>query len=334
MSLPSKDSLQALLTQPDTAVWSDIRDALGDVWSAPYPSAAILSEIKKREDQIVPWDLVLSYSAWELWRCMGQSIETAAGSLASFWSSHTQGKAILILDCLSLREWPLLIEEATRRGFVLAPNAQPKAGPLPPDTNTFARALGFSSRGALDNNGASSALFAGAWTASNNLPWHDAAQHLAPQSSIIYWHHWPDILLHLHDGSDGGLDRLTPLLAKELRSDEFWQFVKALATGRNLVITSDHGYANSGAFFNAEPDQKDDLKAKFSGQRYRSGVVEMKGWLPPLALTMDNGSGTFTAVLGRRKWQVPGGFPTLSHGGLTLMEAIVPWMEISPVSQP
>jgi len=63
-------------------------------------------------------------------------------------------------------------------------------------------------------------------------------------------------------------------------------------------------------------------------------VVEMKGWLPPLALTMDNGSGTFTAVLGRRKWQVPGGFPTLSHGGLTLMEAIVPWMEISPVSQP
>ena len=58
----------------------------------------------------------------------------------------------------------------------------------------------------------------------------------------------------------------------------------------------------------------------------------MKDWLPPLALTLNEGGTPFTAVLGRRKWQVPGGFPTLSHGGLTLMEAFVPWVEIPPVN--
>ena len=31
--------------------------------------------------------------------------------------------------------------------------------------------------------------------------------------------------------------------AQQLSSDDFWAFVERLATGRRLVITSDHGYA-------------------------------------------------------------------------------------------
>jgi len=332
MSRPSIPSVQDLLTRPDGAAWSGIRDVLASLWGSPYPDGSPLSEIKKREDTLAPWDLLLSHTAWELWRSFGTSIGTTAEALISFWADHSNGKAILVLDCLSLREWPILLQEACRRGLIEGSVLPPKATQLPPETNTFARAMGFTSRGALDNNGAKSLQFPGAWTASNNLPWVDAAKHIAPHPSIIYWHHWPDDLIHQYDGSDGGIDRLIPILTKEIRSDDFWQFIKALAQGRHLIITSDHGYANSGAFYNADADQKEDLKSVFSAQRYRNGELSTKDWLPPLAITLNEGGNPFTAVLGRRKWQVPGGFPTLSHGGLTLMETFVPWVEIPPVN--
>jgi hypothetical protein len=49
----------------------------------------------------------------------------------------------------------------------------------------------------------------------------------------------------LHDGSGAGqgLEPLTKDVAEQLSSDDFWAFVERLATGRRLVITSDHGYA-------------------------------------------------------------------------------------------
>lgn len=333
MSRPSIPSLQDLLTRPDDGAWSGVRDVLASIWSPPYTDASPLSEIKKREDATAPWDLLLSHAAWELWHSFGTSVGTVAEALISFWAGYGNGKAILLLDGISLREWAILFQEAKRRGMCGADaNAcAPKATALPPDTNAFAHSIGFPSRGALDNNGAKSVVFPGAWTASNKLPWLDAAAHVPPQPAIIYWHHWPDDLIHHYDGSDAGLDRLIPAMTKELRSDDFWQFVTRLAQGRHLVITSDHGYANSGTFHNAEAEQKEDLKTAFSAHRFRSGTVSLKDWLPPLALTLNEPNASYTAaVLGRRKWQVPGGFPTLSHGGLTLLEAFVPWVEILP----
>ena len=35
------------------------------------------------------------------------------------------------------------------------------------------------------------------------------------------------------------------------------------------------------------------------------------------------------AVLGQRKWAVQGGFPHLCHGGLSLLEAVVPFIEFA-----
>ena len=334
MSRPSIPSIQDLLTLPESAAWSGVRNVLFNIWSPSYDKAPYLSEVKAREDTTAPWDLLLSHTAWELWRTFTKSLGSAPEALASFWNGHSNGKAILILDCLSLREWPILLQEATLRGLIPA-NSQitpPVATTLPAHTNAFAASIGFPSRGALGNNGSKSHLFPGAWTASNNLPWIDAAQHVAPQPSIVYWHHWPDDLIHQLDGNGDGLDRLVPIITKELCSDDFWHFVKKLATGRHLIISSDHGYANTGSFHNADPDQKEELKSLFSAQRYRDGSVSMREWLPPLALSIDDGASPFTAVLGRRRWQVPGGFPTLSHGGLTLMEAFVPWIEIPPVN--
>jgi hypothetical protein len=35
-----------------------------------------------------------------------------------------------------------------------------------------------------------------------------------------------------------------------------------------------------------------------------------------------------TLALGRRKWKSQGGYPTLTHGGLSLLEMAVPFIEI------
>lgn len=43
---------------------------------------------------------------------------------------------------------------------------------------------------------------------------------------------------------------LTRDAAEQLTSDDFWTFAERLATGRRLVITSDHGYAATGCVIN------------------------------------------------------------------------------------
>ena len=49
--------------------------------------------------------------------------------------------------------------------------------------------------------------------------------------------------------------------------------------------------------------------------------------LPPLACR-HNG---WLVVLGQRKWNIQGGFPNLCHGGLSLLEAAVPYVELPPI---
>ncbi len=327
MSLPP-ETLHHLATSSDLEVWKLIRHTMRSVWAQDYQAGGELTQARQREETVVPLDLVLSHSIWPLWQSFSSSVPRAVSALADFWAANPGGRAVLILDSLSLRELPLLLSQAKLRGFTTH-SVDTFGSELPSETNTFAKALGFSSRGALDNNGATSTQFPGAHTRSDALPWEDAATSMPPASSLFYWHHWPDDRLHHLDGSDGGIDKLFPEIVKHLTGDAFWKLLSTLAKNRRLVITSDHGYAVTGAFPNVAADQKDYLRDKFAAQRFRAGVVDTKEWLPPLTSVIQTANGPITFVTGRRKWQVPGGFPALSHGGLTLMETFVPWIELS-----
>jgi hypothetical protein len=48
-----------------------------------------------------------------------------------------------------------------------------------------------------------------------------------------------------------------------------------------------------------------------------------------LLLTLESRSGLYSYALDRRKWRSPGGYPTLAHGGLSLLEALPPFFELS-----
>ena len=117
---------------------------------------------------------------------------------------------------------------------------------------------------------------------------------------------------------------LTRDIAAQLTSDDFWSFVEGLATGRRLVITSDHGYAATGLFFDAADEQASFLKGILKSGRAAPGEHDPGPFVPPVALQAAGAHGNHLLAIGRWKWRSQGGYPTLAHGGLSLLEMLSP----------
>jgi hypothetical protein len=229
-----------------------------------------------------------------------------------------------------LRKCPWLLTEAAKRGYKLHA-AGVRAAELPAETTAFAQALGFGQRSALENNGAgSSHKLKEAFTASCNLPWKDCTEMIETQEGIVFWHHWPDERMHDLSGPGASLHRLAKEAFAALTSDDFWQFVARLTTGRKLIVTGDHGYAACGHFPDlTDKDQANYMKALFKSGRSATSDDQPGSWVPPIDLRLTTSHGTHQFVLGRKKWKSAAGYPTLQHGGLSLLEVLVPYIELS-----
>jgi hypothetical protein len=323
--------LHTLTTSSDADAWRAIINKTLDIASKPLAEGNAPSEVIKRDRAISDLDLLLSSSAWELWKSFGDSLERTSDRLVRWWLEPYSAKAVLILDALSLRELPWLVQGAEERGFTLH-EMTAHASELPGDTNEFARALGFTSRSQLQNNGGGLAhKLSGAQTESIDLPWKDCESlvNAAPGAkNWVFWHHWPDVKLHDY-GAGQGLELLTKDAAQQLSSDDFWSFVERLATGRRLVITSDHGYAATGYFPDADGEVGAFLKRAFSSKRGKPGTHDPGPFVPPVALQVNSPHGANLLALGRRKWRSQGGYPTITHGGLSLLEVLSPFVELT-----
>jgi hypothetical protein len=323
--------LHALTASSDGDAWRVIMDKTLDIASKPLAEGNAPGEVIKRDRAIADLDLFLSSSGWELWQSFGGSVERTSDHLVRWWSEPYRAKAVLILDALSLRELPWLIQGARERGFTLH-RVTTYASELPGETNEFARALGFTSRSQLQNNGGGLAhKLQPAQTESVDLPWKDCeglVNGVPGAKNWVFWHQWPDAKLHAY-GPGQGLELLTKDVAQQLSSDDFWSFVDHLATGRRLVITSDHGYAATGYFHDAEGDVGAFLKHAFSSGRGKPGTRESGPFVPPVALQVNSPHGPYLLALGRRKWRSQGGYPTITHGGLSLLEVLSPFVELT-----
>ena len=130
--------------------------------------------------------------------------------------------------------------------------------------------------------------------------------------------------------SGAGLHRLAKEIHAGLESDDFWTLVERLSTGRRLVITGDHGYAATGLFPDLiDKDQVSYLKSLFKSGRSSGSPADDGSWVPPVDLRLATAHGNHAYVLGRRKWKSAAGYPTLQHGGLSLLEVLVPFIELS-----
>jgi len=328
------------LTQGTAAdAWRFIIERTLEIASKPLAGGNAPGEVVKRDREIGELDLFLGSSGWDLWRCFGQpevsGVERTSERLRRWWAEPSYGnsaaRAVLVLDALSLRELPWLLQGAKERGFTLQ-GVTATASELPGETNEFARALGLANRSQLQANGGGLAhKLQPAQTETIDLPWKDCEGLVGSASGAknwVFWHHWPDAKLHDY-GAGQGLELLTKDAAQQLSSDDFWAFVERLATGRRLVITSDHGYAATGYFPDADGEVAAHLKQTFSSGRSKAGNGDAGPFVPPVALQIESPHGAHLLALGRRKWRSQGGYPTLTHGGLSLLEVLSPFVEIS-----
>ena len=226
--------LQKLTQGTPSEAWRLIIERTINIASRPLAEGNAPGEVIKREREIAELDLFLASSGWDLWQAFGQpnisGVERTSGRLARWWDEPFSARAVLILDALSLRELPWLLQGAKERGFTIH-GVTATASELPGETNEFARALGLASRSQLQANGGGLAhKLQPAQTESIDLPWKDCEGLLDNASGAknwVFWHHWPDAKLHDY-GAGQGLELLTKDAAQQLSSDDFWAFVEHL----------------------------------------------------------------------------------------------------------
>jgi len=297
------------------------QDAWAEIFSALQSlSRSSSSPVALHDATVIP-DRLLTEAAWELWEAFPMHAEKTSGNLKG-WAVGS-GKAVLILDALSLRELPILMGAAEARG-IQPVQVKVTGSECPSTTDHFAKSLGLPSRSALANDGkpGTFALFGGdCYTDVVSLPFEDCA--VPPSPNLVIWHSWLDDLIHLQQKLP---DQIASIATSTLQSDGFWDFINRLRQGRGLIITSDHGYAVSKRFSSEveDPDAVEILRKTFGASRNKA-VSEpwQKRFMPPIAMTNNNQH----VVMGQRKWKVQGGFPHVCHGGMSLLEVAVPYME-------
>ena len=316
-----------LSERPALAVWTDIFARLGEIAMTAASPAAL------HRETIIP-DRLLAESAWDLWQSFPTTAPKVIDALRDFWAapSASAGTAILILDALSLRKLPLIVAAARKRG-VAPTRVTVRGSQVPSETDQFAAALGLPNRSKLFNNQPpQSFIFAGQDVHTDVLedPFADCVARIPAKARVFIWHKWPDEpLIHLHADRPDGDAVVAAEVKRALASDGFWALVDCLRQGRRLLITGDHGYATASEFSNEVRDKESIrlLAGTFGAQRaIREDPAQPwpRRQLPPLVLRFIDAGGTWLVVLGQRKWKVRGGFPTLCHRGLSLLEAAVP----------
>ncbi len=322
--------LRKLQSAPPNEVWTELFSFAWEICSPEISGGKVASVITRRDRAIAPADLFIATAGWDLWSCYYGSVSRTAERLADWWSSNSPGRAVLVLDALSLREAPWLLHGAVARGYAVHA-AEPTGAELPADTSPFAKALGFGQRSSLENNNPSgSHKLQGARTDSVDLPWQDCVDLIDASTDWVLWHHWPDERIHELGSPGHGLSALANEASDQLISDDFWSLVERLTTGRRLVITSDHGYAATGLFPDpADEKQAQHLKSRFKSGRSAPNEESPSDWVPPIDLVLQTPHGRHAFALGQRKWKSQGGYPTLAHGGLSLLEVAVPFIELS-----
>ena len=320
--------MQELALSSSCDAWRRIVEFCLQVHKNPLPAKGAYAELSERERIVADVDLFLTASGWDLWRNYAGSVERTSDALQSWWHRNGSGRCVLVLDALSLRELPLLIQGAEANGFKVL-SVKATGAEIPPDTTTFAGALGVASRSVFENGKVSGGFRLGeARTEATRMPWGDCAALIRSEPDWFFWHHFPDWKLHELTEAGQGLRPFLDEVLLQLSGQDFWKFLARLGNGRKLVICSDHGYAVSGTFSDCHEEQSKYLKELFKSARAVCATGGAGPFLPPLDLTLDGQGGQVRLVLGQRKWKVQGGYPLLVHGGLSLHEVLCPFIEL------
>lgn len=323
----SIDNLDGILAKSSEDAWEYIQNYIWNIFSEPLDLDSVDKEILSRDSKTNGIEEVLATSCYDLWYDFERCVNKTSDQVKLFWNGNYDGKLVLILDGLSMREIPYLLEGLKSRNYVIEKQCI-TGSELPSDTNSFAKAIGISHRGALTNNGVSKkSIFSNGYTDCIGLSWERSKDIIKSQKNLFIWHKYPDEKMHDLNSHGTGMQDLF-ISTKDLFLDEaFWSFIQKISTGRDVVITSDHGYAATGLYMDiTDKDQKDYLKKRYKSSRFTKNCEIESHWIPPIEMKIDSKIGEHTFVLGKKKWKTSGGYPILTHGGLSLLEVMVPFI--------
>ena len=321
-------SLDKILSKGPEESWKYISDHIWNIFSKPINKTDIEKEYSLRDSQTNDIESLLATSCSDLWDEFDRCISKTSEEVKSFWNNSSDGKAILILDGLSIREVPFILQGLKSRNYIID-KACITGTELPSHTDAFAQAIGISKRSSLTNNEKSKkSIFNNAYTDCIGLSWHESKKIIGSQPNLLIWHEYPDSKIHELKGYGCNIQNLSKDIYNAFTDEEFLEFIKKISTGRDVIITSDHGYANTGMFMDiTDKNVKDYLQKNYKSSRYREAKDNEQVWIPAIEKTIKRNNKDYTFVLNKIKWKGPSGYPTLSHGGLSLLEVMVPFIQ-------
>jgi hypothetical protein len=235
-----------------------------------------------------------------------------------------QARAAVVFDGLSLREFPLMLRLAEDSGFRVK-SAGAVATCLPTETMDFVE------QRVLGTRLGPSQLPGRTELAERNVEAfyleHPTSRYSPTAGrSVLFWSTYPDRLF-----SDDGA-RTEALFANFHRNyiPTIWKnSVQTIPRGLPIVVTSDHGYIFLGASF--ETTRASEAPSLLGQSRFKEFAPgePFPQWNPDLQLLPERR----VALLRGRMRTRPQGVSSRKlyhHGGFSLMEVLVPWIELEP----
>jgi hypothetical protein len=233
-------------------------------------------------------------------------------------------RATVVFDGLSLRELPLLLKMAEDSGFRVK-SARAVATCLPTETIHYVDERIIGTRlGPSQLRGRTELALKNVEAFYLDQP---NARHAFPVGpSLLVWSTYPDRLFADDNARNEAL--FTNFHRNYIPT--IWKYtLQDIPRGLPIVVTSDHGYIFFGASLEATRDSD---AADLLGQtRLKEFAPEepFPAWHPDLQLLPQ----TRTAMLRGRLRTRPSGTSSrklYQHGGFSLMEVLVPWIELEP----
>lgn len=294
----------------------------GDWWDTG-DSEAFERAFCQREDALAALEFAVLQTSEAAYQALAEGI--AARSPLS--DDLAEGRLVVVFDGLSVREGCFLGERLRREGHQV--DIIFTFSNLPAETTTFCqRHFGVPSAKALGGREING--FPAAYAADETR----VAEELPQGAGGLLWIGIPDPLME--GGKKGAKTILEPLEAWR----RTWQAMTTVlegAGGREVWVTSDHGYIYRGPRYtdrfwslgNSATGQR--LRDLFGGGRYKAGLEldeEQAAALRDYVWPHPQGG---CAVKGRWLWPMPGQTGAILHEGLSLVECLVPMIKIQEV---
>jgi len=321
----TRDAFDSLTASGSRLPWLR-RWLMGQVWTSErYTAMTPVEFLEDGERKVNDLEEVIAAGATRVYDEFLGSVPVTR-DVRAFLNEH-RPCALVVFDGLSLREVPLLLQLAEKSRFSLTSEVDFSFAAVPSETVDFVeQRLGLGrvapsqlpGRQALKQQG----------TAAYYYDSPARVHRLDEQAeALLLWSSFPD-----QTYSDSGARFSQHFAQMHTFLETAWMnTVQRIPAGRKVLITSDHGYVYFGAgmSFSRTNAALRPLNAYVGGERFRR-TSESEG-VPQHSDLLLVPNRNVAMIRGRVQTHPPGPASArlYKHGGLSLMEMLTPWIELS-----